>query len=120
MTASTILAVVLMLGGAFFLTVSCLGLIRLPDFYSRTHAVGKAETLGSILTLLGLIIYSGWALNSLKVFLILLFIGVANPTATHAVLRAALSSGLAPWTLKDKKAEKNQPPPEKREEVNRP
>lgn len=96
----TVVAIILMLGGAFFLMVSCIGLLRLPDFYTRNHAVGKAETLGTILTLLGLIVYSGLAVTSLKVLLILLFVGIANPTATHALLKAAFSSGLEPWTRK--------------------
>ncbi len=100
---TTIIAVIIMLGGVFFLTVSAIGLLRFPDFYSRNHAVGKSETLGAILMLLGLAIYGGAALSSLKVLLILVFVAVANPTATHAVLNAALCSGLEPWTLKDKK-----------------
>ena len=98
----TVVAIILMVGGAFFLLVSCIGLIRLPDFYTRNHAVGKAETLGTILTLLGLIIYNGLEITSLKVLLILLFTGIANPTATHALLKAALSSGLEPWTREKK------------------
>lgn len=98
----TVVAIILMLGGAFFLMVSCIGLIRLPDFYTRNHAVGKAETLGTILTLLGLIFYSGLAITSLKVLLILLFVGIANPTATHALLKAAFTTGLEPWTRRRK------------------
>jgi multicomponent Na+:H+ antiporter subunit G len=96
----TVVAIILMIGGAFFLMVSCVGLIRLPDFYTRNHAVGKAETLGTILILLGLMVYNGLAITSLKVLIILLFVGIANPTATHALLKAALSSGLQPWTRK--------------------
>lgn len=96
----TVLAVVLILSGAFFLMVSCIGLIRLPDFYSRNHAVGKAETLGAMLVILGLAVYNGWAVSSLKLLFILLFVVIANPTATHAILRAALRSGLEPWTRK--------------------
>lgn len=92
------LAIILMLGGAFFLTASSVGLIRLPDFYARTHATGKAETLGSVLILAGLIVLSGWSHTSIKLLLVLLFVGVANPTATHAVLTAALGSGLDLWT----------------------
>ena len=98
----TVLAVILMLGGAFFLTVSCIGLIRLPDFYTRTHAVGKSETLGAILVLSGLAIYNGLAVSSLKILIILVFVALANPTATHAILRAALRSGLEPWTRERK------------------
>lgn len=100
----TVLAVVLMLGGAFFLTVSCIGLIRLPDFYSRNHAVGKSETLGAMLVILGLAVYNGLAVSSLKLLFILVFVAIANPTATHAILRAALRTGLEPWTRKRKQS----------------
>ena len=96
----TVLAVILMLGGVFFLTVSCIGLIRLPDFYSRTHAVGKSETLGTILLLTGLAVYNGWSISSLKILIIVLFVLIASPSATHAISRAALRSGLEPWTQK--------------------
>ena len=98
----TILAVIFMLIGAFFLTVSCIGLIRLPDFYTRTHAVGKSETLGAMLVLGGLALYNGFALSTVKILIILLFVLIANPTATHALLRAALRSGLEPWTREEK------------------
>jgi len=89
---------VLIAGGVFFLTVSALGLLRLPDFYARTHAVGKSETLGSILILVGLAVYNGWELSTFKILFVMVFVLIANPTATHAISRAALRSGLAPWT----------------------
>lgn len=98
MLALTVVAIVLMLGGAFFLMVSSIGLLRLPDFYARTHAVGKSETLGSILVLSGLAVYNGWELSTAKVLFILVFVLIANPTATHAIARAALRTGLQPWT----------------------
>ncbi|HEX77576.1 MAG TPA: cation:proton antiporter [Dehalococcoidia bacterium] len=94
----TILAAIFILSGVFFMTVSCLGLIRLPDFYSRTHAVGKSETLGAILLLIGLALHNGFVLGSLKLLIILVFVAIANPTATHAICRAALRSGLQLWT----------------------
>ena len=97
-----ILAVVLMICGAFFLMVSAIGLLRFPDFYSRTHAVGKSETLGTILVLSGLAVYNGWELSTIKILFILVFVLIANPTATHAISRAALRSGLPPWTRKKK------------------
>ena len=102
MPVQTIVAIVLMLGGVFFLTVSSIGLLRLPDFYARTHAVGKSETLGAILTLSGLAVYNGWELSTFKILFILIFVLLANPTATHAISRAALRSGLPPWTRKKK------------------
>lgn len=88
--------------GLFFLAVSAIGLIRLPDFYSRAHAVGKSETLGVILVLLGLALYNGIAISSLKLIIILIFIAIANPTATNAIARAAYMTGLTPWLRKDK------------------
>ena len=87
--------------GLFFLTVSCFGLIRLPDFYSRNHAAGKSGTLAAMLILLGLIIYQGFDITVLRLFIILLLFAVASPTATHAVARAAYKMGLEPWTKKN-------------------
>jgi multicomponent Na+:H+ antiporter subunit G len=104
--AGMIIAIILIAAGTFFLTVSAVGLLRLPDFYARTHAVGKSETLGSILVLGGLAVYNGWELTTVKILFIVLFVLIANPTATHAVARAALRTGLQPWTLRDKKANK--------------
>ncbi len=95
-----VLAALLVMGGTFFLAVSCLGLIRLPDYYSRNHAVGKSETLGIILVLAGLGVYNGITLTTFKLIVVLIFVMIANPTATHVILRAALRSGLQPWTLK--------------------
>ena len=97
-----ILAAVLIVGGVFFLIVSCIGLVRLPDVYTRAHAVGKSETLGAILVLAGLAVYNGWTLSTVKVLLVLMFVLIANPTATHAITRSALISGLQPWTKKGK------------------
>jgi multicomponent Na+:H+ antiporter subunit G len=97
-----VLAGLFILGGLFFLCISGAGLIRLPDFYTRNHAVGKSETLGSILVLCGLAIYNGLDTNSAKLVIILLFIALANPTATHIVARAAYRSGLQPCVLAKK------------------
>jgi multicomponent Na+:H+ antiporter subunit G len=102
---STVIAIILIATGTFFLTVSTVGLLRLPDFYTRTHAVGKSETLGSILILSGLAVFNGWELTTAKILFIIFFVLIANPTATHAVARAALRTGLQPWTQKNKRAD---------------
>lgn len=92
-----LLATVLVLGGLFFLVVGSMGIIRLPDVYCRGHAVSKSETLGSMLLLGGLALYNGLEINSVKLLVILLFIALTNPTATHVIARAAARSGLQPW-----------------------
>ncbi|MDD2251373.1 MAG: monovalent cation/H(+) antiporter subunit G [Dehalococcoidales bacterium] len=100
-----ILAGILIAAGLFFLAVSCIGLVRLPDFYTRNHAAGKSGTLGAILILVGLAIYNGFDITVLRLFIILLFFAVTSPTATHAVARAAYRLGLEPWTLKNQNPE---------------
>ena len=83
--------------GLFFTAVAAIGLLRLPDFFSRVHAVSKSETLGIALVLLGLILHEGWSHTSLKLALIVLFIAISNPVAAHVLTRAAVRSGLMPW-----------------------
>ena len=90
----------LVLVGLFLFASGTLGLIRLPDFYCRMHATGKCDTLGAFLALAGLAVYHGFSLVSLKILFIILFIFLANPTATHAIGRAALVNGVQPWTKK--------------------
>ncbi len=106
--AGTVVAMLLIASGTFFLMVSAIGLLRFPDFYTRTHAVGKSETLGSILVLSGLAVYNGWELTTVKILFIVFFVIIASPTATHAVARAALRSGLQPWTRRQKSADKKE------------
>ncbi len=91
------LLVLLLAGGLFFHAVAALGVLRMPDFYTRLHAVGKAETLGVVLTLLALAIWAGPTLTAAKVGFVAVFILLANPTSTHAIGRAALRTGFKPW-----------------------
>lgn len=98
-----ILSIILIVIGTFFFFVGALGLIRLPDFYTRMHAAGKSDTLGILLILVGLACYNGFNLASLKIVLIALFIFLTSPTATHSIARAARSNRIPHWTKeKDK------------------
>ncbi|MCE2469190.1 MAG: monovalent cation/H(+) antiporter subunit G [Dehalococcoidia bacterium] len=83
--------------GLFFIAVAALGLLRMPDFYTRVHAVSKSDTLGIALVLAGLALHDGATIVSLKLVLILMFIAMANPIGAHVLTRSALQSGLAPW-----------------------
>jgi len=98
LTILTILSGVLMVTGTVFLLASALGVLRFPDFYSRLHAAGKGDTLGQALVLVGLMILAGFTMVSLKLALIIVFIFVLNPTATHALARGAWLVGVRPWT----------------------
>jgi multicomponent Na+:H+ antiporter subunit G len=107
--------------GAFFLLVGSIGLIRLPDFYSRAHAQGKADTLGVMLIITGLLITElthGLFINSAKLLIIIAFVALTNPTATNALVGAAYHFRLKPWFKKDQnKKNKDQNINEKEEEV---
>lgn len=93
----SIVGAILMLLGAFFFFTGSVGFLRLPDFFTRLHAVGKSDTLGAFLSLLGIACCTGWTLLSLKLVLVAVFILIANPTAAHALASAALAAGLKPW-----------------------
>ncbi|MBW6485749.1 MAG: monovalent cation/H(+) antiporter subunit G [Syntrophobacterales bacterium] len=88
------------IAGAFFMLVGSVGLIRLPDFYTRNHATGKSDTLGIMLVIFGMILIEGLTLNSAKLLFILIFVFLTNPTGTHALANAAIQSGLRPWFKK--------------------
>lgn len=87
-----ILISLFLLGGLFFFTVGTIGLIRFPDLFSRVHAAAKCDTLGAVLCLIALIIYNGLAFSSVKLLLVIVFIWITNPTATHLISNAYFSS----------------------------
>jgi multicomponent Na+:H+ antiporter subunit G len=96
--AAGVLADGLLAAGVFFVLAGVVGVLRLPDFYTRLHAMGKCDTLGVGLIVVGLGLQHGTFHDVVKMLLLLLFVGLANPTSTHALGRAALRSGLRPWT----------------------
>lgn len=92
-----VLAAGLLVVGAAFVFLGSLGLLRLPDFYTRTHAATKVDTVGIMFLLGGLAVYEGFSLSSLKLLLVVAFVGAVSPVAAHALSRAARRSGLRPW-----------------------
>ena len=92
-----IISDVLVATGVAFALIGSIGLLRLPDFYTRAHAATKPDTMGLILAMLGLSIRHGLEVSSAKMLLIVLIAFIANPAAGHALGRAAMRSGLQPW-----------------------
>lgn len=86
----------LIISGVFFVLAGALGILRMPDFFTRMHAAGMTDTLGAEFILLGLILQSGFSQMTLKLLLIGFFLFLTSPTATHAIANAALKSGLSP------------------------
>jgi multicomponent Na+:H+ antiporter subunit G len=95
-----VVSTVLMLAGLFFLVVSAVGLDRLPEVYTRAHAVAKSETLGLLLVFSGLFFRPELdGPTAIRLTLVIVFSVIANPTAVHALVRAARRAGVQPWKV---------------------
>ncbi len=86
----TLLGWILLLLGSAFCLIGALGLMRLPGFFSRVHAAGVIDSLGTILILSGLITQAHDILVIIKLLMILFFMLLTGPTAVHALARAAI------------------------------
>lgn len=98
-----ILSWISILTGSTFLLIGSLGLIRLPDIFTRSHASGVTETLATYLIILGLAFQAGLTLITVKLIIIALFMFFASPTSTHALARAALDGGVRPLVNEDRR-----------------
>ncbi len=104
-----IVVVLLLMCGLLFFTGGSIGIIRLPDFYSRLHPAGKLDTTGLLMTMFALALYTvqDFSMESLftglKIILIVVFVFITSPTATHAIVDAGVRAGLGPWTKKEKR-----------------
>ncbi len=85
-----------LLAGSFFILVSSLAVLRLPDYFSRIHGAGITDTLGAGLILFGLACQAGLSLVSVKLFLTLLFMMLTGPVTVHALAKTAYRQGLKP------------------------
>ena len=103
------IVILFLAAGIFFMFTGIIGLLRLPDFYTRLHATGKCDTLGEVLIIAGLLLYHLFVyspgaelsvkLVPVKLLFLIIFIFLANPTATHAIMKAAYKTGVKPWKL---------------------
>ncbi len=91
-----LLSWLLLVAGGFFFLVGAIGLNRMPDVFTRMHAVSVGDTLGAGLLVAGMALQAGPTLVTVKLFLILLVIWFTGPVATHALARAALQDKLLP------------------------
>ncbi len=90
-----------LVAGGFFYLVGAVGLVRMPDVFTRMHATSVSETLGAGLLVVGMLIQAGPTLVAVKLVIILLVLLVTGPVATHALARAALHDGEKPLIAGD-------------------
>ncbi|TRX56449.1 monovalent cation/H(+) antiporter subunit G [Thalassomonas sp. M1454] len=95
----TIVSGLFLLVGSFLCLSGGVGIIRFPDFYTRMHAVGVTDTLGSVMILTGLMMQSSDLLVIAKLIMVLLLILLVGPTTSHVLAKAAFHNGLQPKGL---------------------
>jgi multicomponent Na+:H+ antiporter subunit G len=86
----------LLIAGSLLLLVTGLGLLRLPDLYTRVHAGGMADTLATFLIFVGLSFQSGFSLVTVKLLMVIVFVFFTSPTASYALAHASFVAGLKP------------------------
>jgi multicomponent Na+:H+ antiporter subunit G len=97
MSVGEIVAIVgsaIVLLGSVFMVIGAVGVVRMPDIFTRLHAASVSDTFGVGLILIGLILVAGLTLVSVKLAVLLAFLVLTGPVATHAVARAALDAGV--------------------------
>ena len=102
-----VLSWIAVVAGLFFMLVGTLGVLRMPDIYTRLHAAGMTDTMGAGFLLLGMALQTvvdmmhgetGYWLVLVRLVFVYLFLLFTSPIATHALARAGLAGGLEPWT----------------------
>jgi multicomponent Na+:H+ antiporter subunit G len=100
-TVAEVLSWLFILSGAALVVTGGVGLLRLPDFYTRIHAAGITDTMGAWLMLIGLMFQAGWTLVTIKLVMLLFFLLATSPLASHALAKAAFIRDLEPMLGSD-------------------
>jgi multicomponent Na+:H+ antiporter subunit G len=99
--AMDILSWIFLMAGSFFSIAGGIGVIRMPDVFTRLHAAGVTDTGGAGLILVGLMFQGGLTLVTVRLLLILGFLWFSSPVSTYALARAALAGGEEPVWAED-------------------
>src|SRR5690606_2013140 len=83
-------------GGGAFVLVGAVGLLRMPDLFTRMHAASISDAFGMSMIMLGLVLQAGPTLVAVKLLFLLVFLLFVGPVATHALARAAVHAGVRP------------------------
>ncbi|WP_424947727.1 monovalent cation/H(+) antiporter subunit G [Candidatus Spongiihabitans sp.] len=89
-----IIGATVLLVGVGIVLIGAVGLLRFPDFYCRLHSAGVIDTLGSGMTLFGLLLLAGSLIIASKILMVGILIFFLSPVVTHALAKSALQSGI--------------------------
>jgi multicomponent Na+:H+ antiporter subunit G len=101
----SLLSDICLLVGGLLCVTGGVGVLRLPEFYTRLHASSVTESLAAPILIIGLMLDLGWTLDTAKLILVIVFLVIANPTITHALCRAAAHGRFLPGDHKDTEEE---------------
>ena len=91
-----LLSVLCLVIGSFFAVIGGVGIVRLPEFFSRMHGAGITDTMGAGMIIVGLMFQAGASLVTVKLLMILFFLLITSPSSCHALAKAAMTHGLSP------------------------
>jgi multicomponent Na+:H+ antiporter subunit G len=89
-----LLTLILVGGGSLFVSLAAIGLLRMPDLFTRMHPSSKAATLGTVLILVGVAVHFEDGAIAVRAVLICLFLFLTAPVASHIIARAGFLSGV--------------------------
>jgi multicomponent Na+:H+ antiporter subunit G len=92
-----ILIAIFLFSGALFFLVAAIGIVRLPDLYTRMHAAAKASAFGAVLMLAGTALHFRDLWTILEVVVIVVFLFITTPVATHLIGRAGYRMKVPIW-----------------------
>ena len=87
--------------GLLMVITAVVGCNRLPDYFTKMHAVTVGDAVGCPLILVGIALQAASLIMAIKLILLALILLVINPTASYILNRIALKQGLSPEPKKD-------------------
>ena len=99
--AIDVLSWISIVAGLFFMIVGTVGILRMPDIFTRLHAAGMTDTMGAGFLILGMCLQAGAVLVVARLVLVYMFLTFTSPISTHALARAALAGGVEPYVVSE-------------------
>ncbi|MBN42767.1 MAG: sodium:proton antiporter [Alphaproteobacteria bacterium] len=94
--ALDILSWLLLVAGGLFCVIGTIGMLRMPDMFTRLHAASIIDTLGMGFLILGMLLQAGFTFVAAKLIILAALVLLTTPVATHALAQAALHAGIRP------------------------
>lgn len=98
-----VLSWILIASGSAFVVIGAIGMVRMPDLFTRMQAASLIDTVGAGLLLFGFMLQAGFGLVTLKLVVMLALFFFIGPMVSHALAQAALHDGVKPILAEDRR-----------------